>query len=56
MSEQPVTLAIIGAGSRGMHAYGKYCLDHPDEIRVVAVADPREFNRNEMAKLHNIPQ
>ena len=55
MSAQPITLAIIGAGSRGMHAYGKYCLDHPEEIRVVAVADPRDYNRNEMAKQHNIP-
>ncbi len=54
--QQPITLAIIGAGSRGMHAYGKYCLEHPEEAKIVAVADPREYNRNEMAKLHNIPK
>ncbi len=55
MEEKPITLAIIGAGSRGMGAYGRYCLEHPDEVRIVAVAEPREHNRMEMAKSHNIP-
>ena len=55
-NKKPITFAIIGAGSRGMGAYGKYILEHPEDGKVVAVADPREFNREEMAKVHNIPR
>ena len=52
---KPITLAIIGAGSRGGQTYGKYCLEHPEDVRVVAVADPREYNRNKTAEQHDIP-
>ncbi|NLF74991.1 MAG: Gfo/Idh/MocA family oxidoreductase [Chloroflexi bacterium] len=43
-----VTLALIGAGDRGF-AYGKYALDHPDEVRFVAVADPIAVRRDRFA-------
>lgn len=51
----PVTVAIAGAGSRGLDCYGGYIAQHPEEFKVVAVAEPREHFRNEMARIHNIP-
>jgi len=38
---EPLTFAIIGLGNRGMGAYGNYILEHPDEMRIAAVADNR---------------
>ena len=32
-----IKVAVIGAGSRGRHAYGKYILDNQDKIRYIAV-------------------
>ncbi|MCF7837210.1 MAG: Gfo/Idh/MocA family oxidoreductase [Candidatus Marinimicrobia bacterium] len=49
------TVAIIGAGSRGLHCYGGYLERHPEAGRVVAVADPRAFYREEAARRHGIP-
>mgnify|MGYP005834586491 FL=1 len=49
-----VTLALIGAGDRGF-AYGKYALDHPSEVRFVAVADPIAVRRDRFAAAHSIP-
>jgi len=55
MSSNPVTLAVIGAGSRGLTVFAEYARTHPGEAKVVAVAEPREFQRNQAAQLHNIP-
>ncbi len=52
MSE-PVTLAIVGAGKRGA-AYAQYAIEHPDLARVVAVAEPRLPQRQQMAAAHHI--
>ncbi|GHO43297.1 Gfo/Idh/MocA family protein [Ktedonospora formicarum] len=49
----PITLLIIGAGSRGK-TYARYALQHPDQARVVGVADPREFFRSHLAREHHI--
>ena len=38
MSKQ-LTFAIVGLGNRGMHAYGRYIHEHPDGLRIAAVAD-----------------
>lgn len=51
---KPVTIAIIGAGKRG-EAYAAYAKQHPDQLRVVAVAEPRELLRRRMANEHGIP-
>ncbi len=51
----PVRLLIIGAGSRGSHAYSQWCLAHPNRARVVAVADPNEARREPLARQHDIP-
>ena len=56
MKNQPVTFAIIGAGSRGLHSYAPYALEHPDHARIVAVAEPRAWARNEAARIHYIKE
>jgi predicted dehydrogenase len=50
----PVTIALVGAGARGLLSYATYAEEHPDEMRVVAVAEPREWFRNEAVKRHSI--
>jgi predicted dehydrogenase len=52
---KPLTIAIIGAGKRG-EAYADYALKHPDQLKVVAVAEPRALLRNRLADLHDVPQ
>ena len=55
VADKKVSFAIIGAGSRGLNSYGKYIREHLDEAEVVAVAEPREFQRNEAVRRFNIP-
>ena len=50
----PIKLIIIGAGSRGAN-YAEYAISHPDQAKVVGVADPREHYRMELAARHGIP-
>ena len=52
---KPVTLAIVGAGMRG-EAYSRYALQNPTLAKVVAVAEPRQLQREEMAQKHGIPK
>jgi predicted dehydrogenase len=47
--------ALIGAGRRGMFAYGSYALKRPDEIQFVAIAEPNEEKRRLFAEQHGIP-
>jgi predicted dehydrogenase len=51
----PVTLSVVGAGHRGGDAYGDYCLRHPDQARVVAVAEPDTSRREAFGDSHRIP-
>ncbi len=50
----PVTLALVGAGNRGASVYGAYALRHPDEARVVALAEPDRVRRERVAAAHGI--
>lgn len=34
-----ITSILIGAGLRGGYVYSQYALDHPDEFKVIAVAE-----------------
>ena len=54
MSTDPVSIAIVGAGHRSV-AYAEYALEHPERMRVVAVADPDPGRRNALAERHGIP-
>ena len=51
-----VTGILIGAGLRGGHVYSEYACQHPDEFRVVAVAEPDEKRRKVFAARHHIPE
>lgn len=52
--KKTVTLAIIGAGNRGS-TYAAFARGHPDRARVVAVAEPRTFQREQMQSLYGLP-
>ena len=49
----PVNLIVIGAGGRGT-GYARYALQHPDQARIVAVAEPRDYYRDQMVREHGI--
>jgi predicted dehydrogenase len=51
---KPITMIVIGCGGRGT-TYADYAAMHPDQARVAAAADPREFYRRQMAARHSIP-
>ena len=43
--KKPITAIVLGAGHRAM-VYADYSLKHPDELKIVGVADPDEYRRN----------
>lgn len=51
----PITLAIVGAGNRGIEAYAPYTLQYPEKGKIVAVAEPRDARRARAAELYDIP-
>ena len=48
------TAVIVGAGHRGL-CYANYALKHPEEFKIVGVADPNAFRREQAARIHDIP-
>ena len=50
---KPVSIAIAGAGNRGT-GYADFILQHPHAAKVVAVAEPREYQRTQVATRHGI--
>lgn len=52
---QPIQAVLIGAGNRGYEAYGPYALEHPDQIRFVAVVEPHQGRRERFARAQGIP-
>ena len=52
---EPIEAVLIGAGNRGHEAYGSYALEHPEQIRFTAVADPHQDRRERFAAAHGIP-
>ena len=53
-TSRPVSLLIVGAGSRGQ-GYAHYATAAPDRARVVGVAEPRRDRRERLALEHGIP-
>lgn len=50
----PITAAVLGAGSRGTN-YSNYSLIAPDDLRIVAVAEPKEDRRTSFAEKFSVP-
>ena len=49
------TGVVIGAGDRGYDAYTTHLLDHPEDGRVVAVAEPDPTRRQRFAARYDLP-
>jgi predicted dehydrogenase len=49
----PITALLLGAGARG-NAYANYAFQHPDELRIVGVADIDPIRRERFAQKHNL--
>ncbi len=49
----PIRLLVVGAGSRGA-IYAAYAREHPDAVRIVGVAEPRDFYRDRLAREHEL--
>lgn len=49
-----LTTVVLGYGGRGTD-YTKYVIDHPDQIEVVAVAEPNDSRRENAKNRHNLP-
>ena len=52
---KPVTAVILGAGSRGC-SYGAYAAEYPDQLQVVAIAEPRADRREQLARQLHVPE
>jgi len=55
MPDNPITAVLFGAGLRGAQSYAPYALEHPSELKFVAVAEPNDKRRIHFAKAHKIP-
>jgi predicted dehydrogenase len=55
MMSKPITAVLFGAGLRGAQSYAPHALEHPDELKFVAVAEPDPVRRAWFAEAHNIP-
>lgn len=50
----PVDAVLLGAGLRGRHVYGRWARQHPDRLRIVAVAEPHDARREAIAREHGL--
>ena len=53
--KKAVTFAICGFGSRGCDAYAVYQRRYPEEMKLVAVADPRDSQRKIATDTYHVP-
>ncbi|MGV9199019.1 MAG: Gfo/Idh/MocA family oxidoreductase [Promethearchaeia archaeon] len=51
---EPITAVMMGAGTRGRHAYGAYGQRHPKRINFIAIAEPDIGKREKFQEEHNI--
>jgi len=54
-SKNVVTGIVIGAGNRGKDVYANYALNNPNELKIIAVAEPNSERRKQLAEPHDIP-
>ncbi|MGI6209690.1 MAG: Gfo/Idh/MocA family protein [Anaerolineae bacterium] len=53
MAQGPLTAVIVGAGHRAL-TYASYAREHPDELKIVGVADLMEYRRRYVADLYGL--
>ncbi|CAL8252116.1 unnamed protein product [Arctogadus glacialis] len=51
----PVTVIVVGAGCRG-ETYSQFARIYPDRMKVVGVADPRQYACKKLQEQHNIAE
>lgn len=49
----PVSLFLIGYGQRGSN-YAKYALEHPEKMKLVAVAEPRKVMQEQVKAIYGL--
>lgn len=49
-----ITAVVIGAGNRGC-TYAGYAKNHPEELKIVAIAEPRAERLHDLADCVNVP-
>ncbi|THF83501.1 Gfo/Idh/MocA family protein [Cohnella fermenti] len=54
MNSKP-SLAVVGAGARGLISYAPYFSQHPEEAEIAAVAEPNEARRTAFADQFGLP-
>ena len=54
MTNQPIRVAVLGAGGRGQ-GFGRIMAELPHLVQVVAVAEPRDAYRDAFAATHHLP-
>jgi predicted dehydrogenase len=52
---QPLEVVLVGAGSRGREAFGRFARKNPERMRFVAVAEPNGERRLLFAREHALP-
>ena len=52
---KPITAIILGAGSRGT-TYANYAREYPNELQIVAIAEPRRDRLDDLADSLRVPQ
>lgn len=53
---EKITVALIGAGGRGLNTFGGYAQSHRHELQFVAVAEPGKERRDKFREIHGIDQ
>jgi predicted dehydrogenase len=53
-SDRPLTFAILGCGARGQN-FSEWIEHHPEDARVVAIAEPDRARRDLIGNRHQIP-
>ena len=51
-----INVAIVGLGSRGKDCYAKVAEKYPEDMKIVAIADPNRDRLEEVAKHYQIPE
>jgi predicted dehydrogenase len=53
---QPKKAIVIGAGDRGARAYAPYALEYPNELEIVAVAEPSAERRRKFKETQDLAE